>query len=58
MLALGVRVHLGMLWLIDLVTPVRVDEEAELGLDAAMHGETAYQLDQELPTPGSAAPVL
>ena len=47
-----------MLKVIDLVTPVRVGEEAERGLDEAMHGESAYQLDQELPSPGSAAPVL
>ena len=35
---------LGMLWLIDRVTPVKVDqkEEAE-GLDAALHGEVAYE---------------
>jgi Amt family ammonium transporter len=32
-----------MLWLIDRVTPVKVDQAAELsGLDAALHGETAY----------------
>jgi Amt family ammonium transporter len=32
-----------MLWLIDLVTPVKVDQAAEeRGLDAALHGETAY----------------
>ncbi|MDP9249826.1 MAG: ammonium transporter, partial [Chloroflexota bacterium] len=32
-----------MLWLIDRVTPVKVDEAAEeLGLDEAIHGETAY----------------
>ena len=32
-----------MLWLINLVTPVRVDQTAqERGLDAALHGETAY----------------
>jgi Amt family ammonium transporter len=32
-----------MLWLIDRVTPVKVDEAAEeTGLDAALHGETAY----------------
>jgi Amt family ammonium transporter len=37
-----------MLRAIDLITPVRVGEEAELGLDEAMHGESAYQLD-ELP---------
>ena len=33
----------GMLWLIDRVTPVKVDQSAEeTGLDAALHGETAY----------------
>ena len=33
----------GMLWLIDKVTPVKVDQQAEeSGLDAALHGETAY----------------
>jgi Amt family ammonium transporter len=33
----------GMLWLIDRVTPVKVDAAAEeSGLDAALHGETAY----------------
>ena len=33
----------GMLWLIDRVTPVRVDHEAEVrGLDAELHGEEAY----------------
>jgi Amt family ammonium transporter len=33
----------GMLWLIDRFTPVKVDESAEeSGLDAALHGETAY----------------
>jgi ammonium transporter, Amt family len=33
----------GMLWLIDRVTPVKVDQAAEeRGLDAALHGETAY----------------
>jgi Amt family ammonium transporter len=32
-----------MLWLIDRVTPVKVDSTAEeTGLDAALHGETAY----------------
>ena len=32
-----------MLWLIDRVTPVKVDQAAEeAGLDAALHGETAY----------------
>jgi Amt family ammonium transporter len=33
----------GMLWLIDRFTPVKVEESAEeSGLDAALHGETAY----------------
>ncbi|MGH6879963.1 ammonium transporter [Hypericibacter sp.] len=33
----------GMLWLIDKVTPVKVESAAEeAGLDAALHGETAY----------------
>ncbi|HEV8252574.1 MAG TPA: ammonium transporter, partial [Candidatus Limnocylindria bacterium] len=33
----------GMLWLIDRFTPVKVDETIEeSGLDAALHGETAY----------------
>jgi Amt family ammonium transporter len=31
-----------MLWLIDRITPVRVDAEAELALDEALHGEQAY----------------
>jgi Amt family ammonium transporter len=31
-----------VLKLIDRITPVRVEEEAERGLDEAMHGETAY----------------
>ena len=30
---------------IDLITPVRVGEEAERGLDEAMHGESAYGLE-------------
>jgi ammonium transporter, Amt family len=34
---------LGMLWLIDRVTPVRVEAaHEEIGLDAALHGEQAY----------------
>ena len=33
-----------MLKLIDLITPVRVGAQAEEGLDAAMHGESAYEL--------------
>ena len=33
----------GMLWLIDRFTPVKVDQAAEEGgLDAALHGESAY----------------
>jgi Amt family ammonium transporter len=33
----------GMLWLIDRFTPVKVEQAAEeSGLDAALHGETAY----------------
>jgi ammonium transporter, Amt family len=31
-----------MLKAIDLIAPVRVGEEAELGLDEFMHGENAY----------------
>ncbi|HZS31613.1 MAG TPA: ammonium transporter [Gaiellaceae bacterium] len=34
---------------IDLITAVRVGEEAESGLDEAMHGESAYQLDDGAP---------
>ncbi len=33
-----------MLKLIDLITPVRVGAQVEEGLDAAMHGESAYEL--------------
>ncbi len=34
---------LGMLWLIDRITPVRVEEAHEqIGLDEALHGEQAY----------------
>ncbi len=37
----------GMLWLIDRVTPVKVEQAAEEGgLDAALHGETAYLTEQ------------
>ena len=46
-----------MLKLIDRITPVRVGEEDERGLDEAMHGESAYQLDSEnesLPAGGAA----
>lgn len=33
----------GMLWLIDRITPVKVDEAGEVeGLDLAIHGESAY----------------
>jgi len=33
----------GMLWLIDRITPVKVQDTAEVeGLDQALHGETAY----------------
>jgi Amt family ammonium transporter len=46
-----------MLRLIDFVTPVHVGTEAERGLDAAMHGESAYQLDEEVPR-GTASPPL
>jgi Amt family ammonium transporter len=35
----------GMLWLIDKITPVKVTrEDEENGLDAALHGETAYEM--------------
>ena len=33
-----------MLRVIDLITPVRVLPDAEEGLDASMHGESAYEL--------------
>jgi len=34
---------LGMLWLIDKITPVKVDPQAEAEvLDSALHGEIAY----------------
>jgi ammonium transporter, Amt family len=33
----------GMLWMIDRITPVKVDEAGEAeGLDLALHGEVAY----------------
>ena len=33
----------GMLWLIDRITPVKVEDvHEEMGLDAALHGEQAY----------------
>ena len=37
-----------MLWLIDKITPVKVQEaHEESGLDAALHGETAYHEEEE-----------
>jgi ammonium transporter, Amt family len=46
-----------MLRVIDWVTPVRVGEEAESGLDEAMHGEIAYVFEPppEPPAPAPAA---
>ncbi len=35
-----------MLMIINVITPVRVSEAAEMGLDEAMHGEQAYDLDE------------
>ena len=33
----------GMLWIIDRITPVKVDEAGETaGLDMVLHGEVAY----------------
>jgi Amt family ammonium transporter len=34
----------GMLWLINKVTPVRISEADEVGLDEALHGEQAYEM--------------
>jgi ammonia channel protein AmtB len=32
-----------MLWIIDRITPVRVEDvHEEIGLDESLHGETAY----------------
>ena len=45
-----------MLKVIDRITPVRVGEEAERGLDEAMHGESAYQ--DAPPQIGGVAPAL
>jgi ammonia channel protein AmtB len=45
-----------MLKVIDQITPVRVGEAAESGLDEAMHGESAYPDAPMLG--GSAAPAL
>ena len=36
-----------MLWVINKITPVRVSEAHEIGLDEAMHGESAYLLDDD-----------
>jgi Amt family ammonium transporter len=37
---------LGMLWLIDRITPVKVTEVAEeVGLDEELHGEKAYTVE-------------
>jgi Amt family ammonium transporter len=37
---------LGMLWLIDRITPVKVSETAEeVGLDEELHGEKAYTVE-------------
>jgi Amt family ammonium transporter len=38
-----------MLKAIDLITPVRVGTTAEEGLDAAMHGESAYEFEAAAP---------
>ena len=46
-----------MLKVIDQITPVRVGEEAEGGLDEAMHGESAYPGEPPL-IGGTAAPAL
>src|SRR6266446_3950980 len=45
---------LGMLWIIDRITIVRVeDAQEEVGLDEAIHGETAYvEVDVEVIRPG------
>jgi len=32
-----------MLWLINKITPVRISEKDEMGLDEALHGESAYE---------------
>jgi Amt family ammonium transporter len=32
----------GMLMMIDMITPVRVTDEAEAALDVTLHGESAY----------------
>ncbi len=43
---------------IDQITPVRVGEEDEAGLDEAMHGESAYPDNPPPLTGGTAAPAL
>jgi ammonium transporter, Amt family len=45
-----------MLVVINRITPVRVEEAAEMGLDEAMHGETAYENPRALG--GAAAPAV
>ncbi|MDX6455521.1 MAG: hypothetical protein QOD48_1628 [Gaiellaceae bacterium] len=42
LLDLRVRLHVRRAQLINRITPVCVGEEAERGLDEAMHGENAY----------------
>ncbi len=46
-----------MLWLIDKVTPVRVSSSVEeMGLDAGIHGEVAYEMEEPaIPEPAAAA---
>ncbi|HVT11862.1 MAG TPA: ammonium transporter [Fimbriimonadaceae bacterium] len=43
----------GMLWIINRITPVRVKEEEEFGLDESLHGEIAYL--EDLVGPATAA---
>jgi Amt family ammonium transporter len=45
----------GMLKVIDRITPVRVQEDAERDLDESMHGESAYRLDEAGSPTASAA---
>src|SRR5947199_5127694 len=47
-----------MLKVIDLIVPVRVGEQAELGLDEHMHGEIAYQLAEDRLPPPDPPPAL
>jgi ammonia channel protein AmtB len=46
-----------MLWVINKITPVRVSEAHEIGLDEAMHGESAYLLDDDDAPAPALAPV-